>query len=100
MASISMAECVLLDDRPTLQRAEAMWRARVPAYLYLRSLDGPLPRPDPRDPGMSAHEIEQYWAVGRNFTQRVFRDGMSQETCRDMGHVQRAPSIEPSMGSP
>ena len=76
---LSMAEAliqigVFLDDRTTFQQGVNFWRRRVPAYFYLTS-DGPTPK---MLPGQKAT-----W----NGATKYF-DGLSQETCRDLGHVQ------------
>ena len=73
----------------------ARWRAQAPAYVYLRS-DGAAPRPPPLqrylahtgpvcDPSCSPAAMVSYW-----HGQAVYgvRDGLCQETCRDLGHVQ------------
>ena len=82
MIEAAMAIAVFLDDAATFDRAVAMWRARVPAYFYLKA-DGALPLPPPGGVHESAAEIEAFW-----FKPQVFVDGMSQETCRDLGHAQ------------
>jgi len=53
-----------------------MWRARLPAYFYMAS-DGPRPA--------QVRDCRPYW-----YNQVVFNasvDGVSQETCRDFGHL-------------
>jgi hypothetical protein len=80
-ASISIA--VFLDDRASFDRAVALWRARVPAYMY-QTTDGSLPVPPPaqcsRD---TAARLIDYWQG-----QSTFVDGVGQETCRDFGHME------------
>lgn len=66
---------VLLDDRAGFDRALALWRGRVPAYVYQTS-DGP----SPRAPG---HCPMPTW-----YGQKIFVDGVGQETCRDFGHIE------------
>ena len=78
----AMAIAVFLDDRPTFDRAVLMWRARIPAYFYMKA-DGPLPLAPPGGVHTSPAQIEAFW-----FNAPSFVDGMSQETCRDLGHVQ------------
>ena len=71
---------VFLDDRPLFAAAVDLWRARVPAYIYLSS-DGPYPIGPPggaSGPGAMA----SFW-----FGQRTYVDGLTQETCRDLGHT-------------
>lgn len=76
-ASIS----VFLNDRASFDQAVAIWRARVPAYIYL-STDGPLPNPPPRGTKTTPEQIIAYWQG-----QSTFVDGLAQETCRDFGHT-------------
>jgi len=71
---------VFLDDRATFDRAVATWRARIGAYVYLKS-DGPLPKSPPGGPQGRAG-IVSYW-----FGQTRFVDGLAQETCRDFPHT-------------
>jgi hypothetical protein len=73
---------VFLDDPATFDRAVAMWRKRVPAYVYMKS-DGPLPVPPPGGGKTTKAELTAFW-----FDQPTFMDGLSQETCRDFGHLQ------------
>jgi Alginate lyase len=69
---------VFLDDRPTFEKALSLWRARVPAYIYLSS-DGPMPV---KPPGGKS-DLVGFW-----YGQTMFVDGLAQETCRDLGHTQ------------
>ena len=78
---------VFTNDEEHFQLALDMWRKRVPAYIYMSS-DGPYPNPDPHHTAWNKHQIESYWCYECNFTQTVFKPGMSQETCRDLGHTQ------------
>jgi hypothetical protein len=70
---------VFTDDRPLLDHAEAMWRERVPAYFYNFALDGAHPRTMARTPAKG----NWYGTADLNATV----DGISQETCRDLGHT-------------
>ncbi|MBX6752192.1 MAG: alginate lyase family protein, partial [Micromonosporaceae bacterium] len=70
-AAIGIA--VFLDDRPLFDHAIERWRARLPAYIYLSS-DGPQPIRPPAGPVS--------W-----YGQGTFVDGLTQETCRDLGHT-------------
>jgi hypothetical protein len=84
---LSMAEAtigigVFLDDQPTFDKAVALWKGRVPAYVYLTT-DGDLPVPPPTGDKNSKSALIGYW-----YNQSTFVDGLSQETCRDLGHVQ------------
>jgi len=82
MAEASVAISVFLDDRATFDKAIAMWRKRVPAYLYVTT-DGALPVPPPGGNKSSQAALLKYW-----YDQTTFPDGLCQETCRDLGHVQ------------
>jgi hypothetical protein len=81
MIEATMGIGVFLDDRATFNKALSMWRARVPAYIYISS-DGPTPRPSPGG-DMSGAALVSYW-----YGQEMFMDGVAQETCRDLGHLQ------------
>jgi hypothetical protein len=83
---ISMIEAALNiavfdDDRAGFDRAVHMWRERAPAYIYLTS-DGPAPVPPPRGNARSG-SLTKYW-----YDQAALSDGLAQETCRDLHHVQ------------
>jgi Alginate lyase len=78
-SAISIA--VFLDDRTAFDAAVAIWRKRVPAYIYL-SKDGPLPAFPPGTKMHTRDELVHYW-----HGQSTFVDGLSQETCRDFGHT-------------
>jgi hypothetical protein len=82
MAEASVAISVFLDDRATFDKAIAMWRKRVPAYFYVAS-DGALPVPPPGGNKNTQSALISYW-----YDQATFPDGLCQETCRDLGHVQ------------
>jgi hypothetical protein len=77
MIEASMGIGVFLEDRAVFDKAVAMWRRRVPAYIYLES-DGPLPVAPPS----SGKDIISMW-----YGQTKFVDGLGQETCRDYGHL-------------
>jgi len=72
---------VFLDDKAVYDRAVALFRNRVPAYVYLTS-DGALPRTKPGDGRDTRDEIIGYW-----HHQTTFVNGLSQETCRDFTHT-------------
>jgi Alginate lyase len=82
MAEASVAISVFLDDRATFDKAITMWRKRVPAYFYVSS-DGALPVPPPGGNKSNQAALVSYW-----YDQATFIDGLCQETCRDLGHVQ------------
>jgi predicted outer membrane protein len=85
---------VLLDDRDVFNRGVALWRDRVPAYCYLASLDGVHPHVPAggygaantgfASPSTRTGDPYGYWGQAG----RVLPDGASQETCRDLEHVQ------------
>jgi hypothetical protein len=72
---------VFLDDKDVFDKGVKMWRERVPAYAYLAS-DGPTPVEPPRG-SKTGEALIEFW-----YGQRTFVDGLCQETCRDLGHVQ------------
>ena len=83
---LSMIEAVInigvfTDDRATFDKGVKMWRERVPAYIYLES-DGARPVPPPRG-NKTGEALIGFW-----YNQRTFVNGLSQETCRDLGHTQ------------
>jgi hypothetical protein len=78
MIEASIGIGVFLDDRATFDKALSLWRARVPAYIYLSS-DGPMPV---KPPGGKS-DLVGFW-----YGQTMFVDGLGQETCRDFGHLQ------------
>ena len=80
MTDALMGIAVFLDDKASFNRALALWRGRVPAYIYLRS-DGPAPLSPPtrRRTGAS---LTSYW-----YGETTLVDGVAQETCRDFGHT-------------
>ncbi|MFI6637987.1 alginate lyase family protein [Streptomyces sp. NPDC050504] len=78
-ASIGMA--VFLEDKGLFEASLERFRARVPAYFYLSS-DGPLPKAPPGGHVKTPDELATYW-----FGQRTYRDGLGQETCRNLRHI-------------
>ncbi len=78
----AIAIAVFLDDKATFDKAVAMWRKRVPAYVYLTT-DGPLPVAPPAGNAVGQQQIIAFW-----YNQTTFTDGLAQETCRDLGHTQ------------
>jgi hypothetical protein len=67
------------DDRRTFNRALALWRKRMAAYVYLRT-DGDRPRSMRGGDGLAY--LVDYW-----HGQTRFVDGLAQETCRDLSHT-------------
>jgi hypothetical protein len=80
MAEGTMAIGVFLDDAATFDKGVALWRRRVPAYIYLKT-DGATPVPPPGTTKTAA-QLTAYW-----YNQTTLVDGLMQETCRDFGHV-------------
>ncbi|MGX8904074.1 alginate lyase family protein [Streptomyces netropsis] len=81
MTDAAMGISVFLDDRRGFNRAVRRFRARVPAYFYLKS-DGPLPKRPPGGHIRTPDRIREYW-----FGQRRFVNGLGQETCRNFTHI-------------
>lgn len=77
MAEATMGIGVFLDDRGTFDAGVALWKRRVPAYIYLES-DGPQPVPPPA----GNKDLISLW-----YGQDRFVSGLGQETCRDYGHL-------------
>jgi ricin-type beta-trefoil lectin protein/alginate lyase len=73
---------VFLDDQATFDKAVAMWKKRVPAYMYLTS-DGATPVPPETGNANSPSALHGFWYNPIKYVQ-----GMAQETCRDYTHVQ------------
>jgi len=72
MADALIQIAVFNDDRPAFDHAIAMWKRRVPEYIYMSS-DGPTPVMD---------TMASTWNASKYY------DGLCQETCRDLGHTQ------------
>jgi hypothetical protein len=71
---------VFLNDRPAFDDALDRWRGRIRSTIYL-SEDGAVPLAHPSCPKQGEALIKDW------FDQRVFVDGHSQETCRDLEHT-------------
>jgi hypothetical protein len=80
MTEAAMGIAVFLDDTTSFNKALALWRGRVPAYIYLKS-DGPAPL-SPATHRRSGSSLTSYW-----YGQKTLVDGLAQETCRDFGHM-------------
>lgn len=84
---------IFTDDRATFDAGVAMWRARVPAYIY-SSADGARPAAPPGGKFKTNTSVDCFWlgagdpvascTIPAGF---AYVDGMVQETCRDMSHV-------------
>jgi hypothetical protein len=72
---------VFLEDRAVYDKAIALYRVRVPAFVYLES-DGPLPKTKPSQNLNTREKIIAYW-----HGQETFVNGLTQETCRDFTHA-------------
>jgi hypothetical protein len=72
MADALIQIAVFLDDRAAFDHAVAIWKQRVPEYIYMSS-DGPMPVMD---------TMASTWNASKYY------DGLCQETCRDLGHTQ------------
>jgi hypothetical protein len=72
---------VFLDDPDLYDTAIAMWRKRVPAYIYMKT-DGPLPVAPVGGGREGREELVRHW-----HGQDKLVDGLGQETCRDLGHL-------------
>jgi hypothetical protein len=72
---------VFLEDRAIYDKAIALYRLRVPAYVYLES-DGALPKTVPSQNLNTREKIVSYWQG-----QGTFVTGLTQETCRDFTHT-------------
>ena len=68
---------VLSNNNTLFSHSLTLWRQRLPAYVYIHT-DGNQPVPPPR-----GHPT---WYGQKVFDASV--DGISQETCRDLGHTQ------------
>jgi hypothetical protein len=74
---------VFSENSTLFDHAIKAWTDRMPAYFYLNS-DGPQP---PRNPQCGCHPNPTCeWYNQTVFDSRV--EGVCQETCRDMGHMQ------------
>ncbi|TXS33025.1 hypothetical protein EAO71_03715 [Streptomyces sp. ms191] len=81
MTEAAIGIAVFLEDRAAYDRAVALFRGRVPAYIYLTG-DGSLPKTAPGSGLDTRDEIVRYWQG-----QTTFVDGLTQETCRDLTHT-------------
>jgi hypothetical protein len=72
---------VFLEDKTVYDKAIALYRLRVPAYVYLAS-DGALPKTVPSQNLNTRDKIVGYWQG-----QGTFVTGLTQETCRDFTHT-------------
>ena len=96
MTEACVGIAVYTDDRPLFETCVARWKEQAAAYLYVAS-DGPTPRRPPAQrylahtwptcgPACTDDEMRTYWH-GQAVYGKV-AEGVCQETCRDLGHVQ------------
>ncbi|MGI5502234.1 alginate lyase family protein [Lentzea sp. CA-135723] len=83
---LSIAEAIVgigvfLDDKAIYDRGIGLYRARVPAFIYLTS-DGALPKTVPSNNLNTREKIIGFW-----HNQSTFVNGLTQETCRDFVHT-------------
>jgi hypothetical protein len=82
---------VFNNDPTTFIQGLNKWRRMLPAYIYMKS-DGYYPVPPSfwRNSFINSKSLlspDGYWR-GQNFNSSAFgKGGLSQETCRDIGHV-------------
>ncbi|GAA5200771.1 alginate lyase family protein [Microbacterium jejuense] len=92
-----MNTAVFLDDRELYNRALAMWREAVPAYIYV-SEDGHLPYSPPNSAGLyqTTADLSCFWLANHKGACQTkpktdpgvsFQNGQAQESCRDFGHT-------------
>ncbi|MFE2285423.1 alginate lyase family protein [Streptomyces sp. NPDC059443] len=81
MTDAAMGIAVFLEDQSVFRESLDRFRARVPAYFYLKK-DGAHPVAPPRTGIDSPDKVKAYW-----FGQGTYVDGIAQETCRNLMHV-------------
>lgn len=79
MIELMISLAVFDDNQKLFDEAVVRYKKRLPAYIYGIE-DGPVPiKPD----SSVTKPMVDYW-----YGQKVLMDGLSQETCRDLRHVQ------------
>ncbi len=79
MIEVMISIAVFDDNQALFDKAVARYKKRLPAYIYA-SADGPKPLlPDPT----ATQNLVTFW-----YGQTTYMDGLCQETCRDLRHVQ------------
>ncbi|PZT70536.1 hypothetical protein DN402_18605 [Streptomyces sp. SW4] len=81
MTDGAVSAAVFLDDHETFNDALERFRDRVPAYFYLEK-DGKLPLTPAGSTIDTPKRLASYW-----FGQKTYKDGVTQETCRNFAHV-------------
>ncbi|MEU0743872.1 alginate lyase family protein [Streptomyces sp. NPDC006134] len=84
MTDGALSVAVFLDDHKTFNHALQRFRERVPAYFYLEK-DGKLPLTPAGSTIGTPQRLAAYW-----HRQTTYKDGVTQETCRDFAHVGHA----------
>ncbi len=82
MTETLMSIAVFQDDQALFDKGVALYKRRLPAYIYLGA-DGPMPMTVDSARFSSPDKVIAHW-----FGQKKFMDGLSQETCRDLMHTQ------------
>lgn len=93
MTEAALAIAIYNENTAVFDTSIERWRAQAPAYLYVKS-DGPFPKRPPQqrylqgtsptcEPNCTDKQMINYWHGQSTFD----RDGICQETCRDLGHV-------------
>ncbi|MFJ3668126.1 alginate lyase family protein [Streptomyces sp. NPDC090106] len=81
MTDAAIGIAVFLEDRKAFDHAVERFRERVPAYFYLEK-DGKVPLTPAGSTVGTPQKLTTYW-----FGQKTYKDGLSQETCRNFKHV-------------
>ncbi|GAA4802031.1 alginate lyase family protein [Streptomyces ziwulingensis] len=81
MTDGAISAAVFLDDHKAFDQALKRVRDRVPAYFYLEK-DGKLPYTPAGSAIDTPKRLTTYW-----FEQATYKDGVTQETCRNFAHV-------------
>ncbi|MEU9167166.1 alginate lyase family protein [Streptomyces sp. NPDC048420] len=81
MTDAAIGIAVFLNDHKAFDHAVERFRERVPAYFYLEK-DGKIPLTPPGSTVNTPRKLTTYW-----FGQTTFKDGLAQETCRNLKHV-------------
>lgn len=82
MIETLLSIAVFEDDRVLFDKGVALFRKRLPAYIYAKT-DGDIPKTVDPAHFNTKEKIITHW-----YGQSVFMDGLSQETCRDLMHTQ------------
>ncbi|MGP2441432.1 alginate lyase family protein [Streptomyces sp. JW3] len=77
----AISAAVFLNDHKTFDHALRRFRDRVPAYFYLEK-DGKLPFTPAGSSIATRERLVAYW-----HQQQTYKDGVTQETCRNFAHV-------------